>query len=134
MARAEEDYEAAQVEARHITVDTTRIASESFPMAVPPEEAERRCRRALMEAWTGRESAVFRLPRLALDPADVVAFAHDRRTVPLRLVSIADADARGFEAVRQDRDACDLPPGAPRRWRRPWCSARPRRCSSTCRS
>jgi hypothetical protein len=116
VARADEDYEAAQVEARRITVDTTRIASESFPMAVPPEEAERRCRRALMEAWTGRESAVFRLSpsRLALDPADVVTFAHDGRAVPLRLVSIADADARGIEAVRQDREAYDLPPGAPR--------------------
>jgi hypothetical protein len=116
VARADEDYEAAQVEARRITVDTTRIASESFPMAVPPEEAERRCRRALMEAWTGRESAVFRLPpsRLALDPADIVSFAHDGRAVPLRLVSIADADARGVEAVRQDREAYDLPPGAPR--------------------
>jgi hypothetical protein len=116
VARADEDYEAAQVEARRITVDTTRIASESFPMAVPPEEAERRCRRALMEAWTGRESAVFRLPpsRLALDPADVVTFAHDGRAVTLRLVSIADAEARGIEAVRQDREAYDLPPGAPR--------------------
>jgi hypothetical protein len=116
VARADEDYEAAQVEAQRITVDTTRIASESFPMAVPPEEAERRCRRALMEAWTGRESAVFRLPpsRLALDPADVVSFAHDGRAVPLRLLSIADAEARGIEAVRQDREAYDLPPGAPR--------------------
>lgn len=116
VARADEDYEAAQVEARRITVDTTRIASESFPIAVPPEEAERRCRRALMEAWTGRESAVFRLPpsRLALDPADVVMLAHDGRSIPLRLISIADADARGIEAVRQDREAYDLPPGAPR--------------------
>jgi hypothetical protein len=50
VARADEDYDAALVEARRITVDTTRIASESFPMAIPPEEAERRCRRALMEA------------------------------------------------------------------------------------
>ena len=116
VARADEDYDAALVEARRITVDTTRIASESFPMAVPPEEAERRCRRALMEAWTGRETAAFRLPpsRLALDPADVVTLAHDGRHVPLRLVSIADAEARGIEAVRQDREAHDLPPGAPR--------------------
>jgi hypothetical protein len=77
VARADEDYDAALVEARRITVDTTRIASESFPMAVPPEEAERRCRRALMEAWVGRETAAFRLPpsRLALDPADVIRLA-----------------------------------------------------------
>ena len=116
VARADEDYDSAQVEARRITVDTTRIASESFPMVVPPEEAERRCRRALMEAWTGRETAAFRLPpsRLALDPAEVVTLAHDGRHIPLRLVSIADAEARGIEAVREDREAYDLPPGSPR--------------------
>ena len=116
LARADEDYDAALVEARRITVDTTRIASESFPMAVPPEEAERRCRRALMEAWVGRETAAFRLPpsRLALDPADVIRLAHDGRLVDLRLISIADSDARGIEAVRQDRASYDLPPGDPR--------------------
>ena len=113
VARADEDYDAAQVEARRITVDTSRIASESFPMAVPPEEAERRCRRALMEAWVGRESAVFKLPpsRLALDPCDVILLAHDGRLTELRLVTIADSDVRGIEAVRQDRAVYDLPPG-----------------------
>ncbi len=116
VARADEDYDAALVEARRITVDTTRIASESFPMAIPPEEAERRCRRALMEAWIGRENATFRLPpsRLALDPADVIRLVHDGREIELRLVSIADSDGRGIEAVRQDRAAYDLPPGDPR--------------------
>ncbi|NEX48276.1 baseplate multidomain protein megatron [Pseudotabrizicola algicola] len=116
VARADEDYDAALVEARRITVDTTRIASEAFPMAIPPEEAERRCRRALMEAWIGRESATFRLPpsRLALDPADVIQLGHDGREVEYRLVSVADAEARGIEAVRQDRAAYDLPPGEPR--------------------
>jgi hypothetical protein len=106
----------ALVEARRITVDTTRIAAESFPVAVPPEEAERRCRRALMEAWTGRETAAFRLPpsRLALDPGDVVALAHDGRQTEYRIVAIADAEARGIEAVRQDREDHDLPPGMPR--------------------
>ncbi|EPX82921.1 Putative phage tail protein/GTA TIM-barrel-like domain protein, partial [Rubellimicrobium thermophilum DSM 16684] len=115
VARADEDYDAALVEARRITVDTTRIASESFPMAIPPEEVERRCRRALMEAWIGRESATFRLPPscLALDPADVIRLAHDGREVEFRLVSVADAEARGIEAVRQDRAAYDLPPGDP---------------------
>jgi len=116
VARADEDYDAAQVEARRITVDTTRIASESFPMAVPPEEAERRCRRALMEAWVGRETAAFRLPpsRLALDPADAIRLEHDGRLLDLRLVSIADAEARGIEALRQDRATYDLPPGQAR--------------------
>ncbi len=116
VARADEDYDAAQVEARRITVDTTRIASESFPMAIPPEEAERRCRRALMEAWVGRESAVFRLPpsRLALDPCDVILLDHDGRLTEMRLVSIADSDLRSVDAVRQDRAVYDLPPGEPR--------------------
>ena len=116
VARADEDYDAAQVEARRITVDTTRIASESFPMAIPPEEAERRCRRALMEAWVGRESAVFRLPpsRLALDPCDVILLDHDGRLTEMRLVSIADSDLRSIDAVRQDRAVYDLPPSAPR--------------------
>ncbi|CAM3867737.1 baseplate multidomain protein megatron [Paracoccus yeei] len=116
VARADEDYDAAQVEARRITVDTTRIASESFPMAIPPEEAERRCRRALMEAWVGRESAVFRLPpsRLALDPCDVILLDHNGRLTELRLVSIADSDLRSIDAVRQDRAVYDLPPGEPR--------------------
>lgn len=116
VARADEDYDAAQVEARRITVDTTRIASESFPMAIPPEEAERRCRRALMEAWVGRESAVFRLPpsRLALDPCDVILLDHNGRLTEMRLVSIADSDLRSVDAVRQDRAVYDLPPGQPR--------------------
>jgi hypothetical protein len=116
VARADEDYDAAQVEARRITVDTTRIASEAFPMAVPPEEAERRCRRALMEAWVGRESAVFRLPpsMLALDPCDVILLDHDGRLTEMRLVSIADSDLRSIDAVRQDRAVYDLPPGDPR--------------------
>nr|WP_246588154.1 glycoside hydrolase TIM-barrel-like domain-containing protein [Paracoccus bogoriensis] len=116
LARADEDYDAAQVEAQRITVSASRIASEAFPMAVAPEEAERRCRRALMEAWIGRETASFRLPpsRLALDPADVIRLVHDGRSLDFRLLSTADAEARGIEAIRQDRAAYDLPPGDPR--------------------
>src|SRR5690606_19825185 len=52
--------------------------------------------------------------RLALDPADAILLAHDGRLVDLRLVSIADAEARGIEALRQDRATYDLPPGDPR--------------------
>jgi hypothetical protein len=116
LARADEDYDAAQVEAQRITVSASRIASEAFPMAVAPEEAERRCRRALMEAWIGRETVSFRLPpsRLALDPTDAIRLEHDGQLVDLRLVSVADAEARGIEAVRQDRATYDLPPGDPR--------------------
>nr|WP_272859088.1 glycoside hydrolase TIM-barrel-like domain-containing protein [Paracoccus stylophorae] len=116
VARADEDYDAITVESRRITVDATRVASDSFPVAVPPEEADRRCRRALMEAWIGRETAAFRLPpsRLALDPGDVIALDHDGRRAEMRILSTSDAEARSIEAIRQDRDAYDLPPGTPR--------------------
>ena len=116
VARADEDYDAITVEARRITVEAARVSSDSFPMAVPPEEADRRCRRALMEAWIGRETGNFSLPpsRLALDPGDVVALDHDGRLAEIRLLSIADAEARQIESIRQDRAAYDLPPGSPR--------------------
>jgi len=116
LARADEDYDAVIVEAQRITVTAARIASESFAVAVPPEEAERRCRRALMETWAGRESAVFKLPpsRLALDPCDVIHLDHDGRLTEFRLISVGDAGARSIEARRQDRAVYDLPPGAAR--------------------
>jgi len=116
IARADEDYDSALVEARRVTVTAARITAEAFPMAVPPEEAERRCRRALMEAWSGRESAAFRLPpsRLALDPGDVLRLTHDGRDLDLRILSLADSEVRGIEALVQDRTLHDLPPGAAR--------------------
>lgn len=113
VARSDEDYDAAMVEARRITVDSTRIAAEAFPFAVPPEEAERRCRRALMETWIGRETAVFRLPpsRLAIDPGDVLRLEHDARQIDIRIVSVADSDSRALDALFQDRAIYDLPTG-----------------------
>ncbi len=116
VARADEDYDGITVESRRITVDAARVSSDSFPMAVPPEEADRRCRRALMEAWVGRETGSFSLPpsRLALDPGDVILLDHDGRLAEMRILSLADAEARGVEAIRQDRAAYDLPPGSPR--------------------
>ncbi len=117
VTRADEDYDAVVVEARRITVESSRISSESFPMAVPAEEAERRCRRALMEAWVGRETASFRLPpsRLALDPTDVIGLDHDGRFTEYRLTSVADGEARNVEVIRQDRTTGTLAPGTPRR-------------------
>jgi hypothetical protein len=115
VARADEDYDSALVEARRITTGAVRITAESFPVAVAPEEAERRCRRALMETWTGRERAIFVLPpsRLALDPGDVVVL-EDGTATEFRLMRIADGVARRIEATRQDREVYDLPPGAQR--------------------
>merc|ERR1711969_132026 len=91
VARSDEDYDG-------LTVDATRVASDSFAVAVPPEEAERRCRRALMEAWTGRETGAFRLPpsRLALDPGDVLHLDHDGRLTEMRILSVADAESRAI--------------------------------------
>jgi len=116
MARSDEDYDSAVVEARRITVEASRVSAEAFPIALPPEEAERRCRRALMEAWVGRESAAFRLPpsRLAIDPGDVLRLDHDDRLIDLRVISVADSDARSMDTLFQDRMVYDLPPGQPR--------------------
>jgi len=116
LMRSDEDYDSAMVEARRTTAASARISSESFPIAVAPEEGERRVRRALTEAWVGRETASFRLPPslLALDPSDVIGLTHDGRTRDYRLMTVADAEARTLSAVLQDRDAYDMPPGAAR--------------------
>ena len=117
VARADEDYDAALVEARRITVDTTRIASESFPMAVPPEEAERRCRRAADGSLDRpRECPCSVCRRRGWRSIPPTSCRSPMTAVPSLCGSSppADADARGVEAVRQDRDAYDLPPGAPR--------------------
>jgi hypothetical protein len=114
VTRADGEYEPKPVEARRQAVGSVTISAESFPCSVAPEEAERRCRRALQEAWVGREAATLTLPpsRLALDPGDVLALTHDGRDYELRLTVLSDGEARGVSAVMQDRDVYDLPPGA----------------------
>jgi hypothetical protein len=116
LVRADEEYDAMSVEARRATGAALRITSESFAIATPAGDAERRCRRALLEEWVGRETASFRLSqsRLALDPGDVVRLDHDDRLAALRLTSVADASARTIEAVRTDASAYGLAPGSDR--------------------
>jgi hypothetical protein len=113
LVRPDEEYDAATVEARRTTVQAARVSSDSFPLAVPLEEADRRCRRALMEGWVGRETLTAKLPpsRLALDPGDVVSLANDGRLIDYRITRIGDAGARSFEAIRTDAVIYDLPPG-----------------------
>ncbi len=113
MVRPDEEYDTATVEARRVTVEAARAASDSFPLAVSLEEADRRCRRALMESWIGRETLSANLPpsRLALDPGDVVSLANDGRLIDYRITRIGDAGARSIEAIRTDATIYDLPPG-----------------------
>ena len=113
MVRPDEEYDAATVEARRVTVDAARVAADSFPMAVSLEEADRRCRRALMEAWIGRETLTAKLPpsNLSLDPGDVISLANDGRLIDYRITRIGDAGARSIEAIRTDAAIYDLPPG-----------------------
>jgi hypothetical protein len=113
LVRPDEEYDAATVEARRVTVEAARVASESFPLAVSLEEADRRCRRALMEAWTGRETLTAKLPpsHLSLDPGDVVSLSNDGRLIDYRITRIGDAGARSIEAIRTDATIYDLPPG-----------------------
>lgn len=121
LLRDDAAYESLAVEARRALAAPPRVAAEAHPIAAPPAEAERRVRRALAEAWTGRETAAFRLPpsRLALDPGDVVALVHDGRAVPYRIVQVADAEARAVEAVRVDPAAVPPAPGRAPRARAP---------------
>lgn len=111
--RSDEDYNQATTEARRRVVSSSRITSESFPLAVPPEEAARRVERSLQERWVGRETSSFGLPpsQLALDPTDVIQIEHDGRTYPYRLLAIRDNEARSLDGILQDRLAYDLPPG-----------------------
>lgn len=104
------------VEARRATGTALRVTSETFAIATPAGDAERRVRRALLEEWVGRETASFRLPpsRLALDPGDVIRLDHDGRLAALRLTSVADAGARAIESVRTDASAYGLTPGSDR--------------------
>ncbi len=113
LVRPDEEYDAATVEARRVTVEAARVAADSFPLAVSLEEADRRCRRALMEAWVGRETLSARLPpsRLSLDPGDVVSLDNDGRRIDYRITRIGDAGARSIEAIRTDATIYDLPPG-----------------------
>lgn len=113
VVRADEEYDSATIEARRITVEASRIAAESFPLSVSLEEADRHCRRALMEAWIGQETLSARLPpsRLSLDPGDVVSLANDGRLIDYRITRISDTGARSIEAIRTDNAIYDLPPG-----------------------
>jgi len=113
MVRPDEEYDAATVEARRVTVQAARVASESFPLAVSLEEADRRCRRALMEGWIGRETLAAKLPpsRLSLNPGDVVSLNNDGRLIDYRITRIGDTGARAIEAIRTDAIIYDLPPG-----------------------
>ena len=116
LVRSDEEYDAMSVEARRATGAALRVTSETFAIATPAGDAERRCRRALLEEWVGRETASFRLPpsRLALDPGDVVRLDHDGRLAALRLSGVADAEARTVEAVRTDASSYGLAPGSDR--------------------
>jgi len=113
LVRPDEEYDTATVEARRVTVDAARVAADSFPLAVSLEEADRRCRRALMEGWVGRETLTAKLPpsNLSLDPGDVISLANDGRLVDYRITRIGDAGARAIEAIRTDAAVYDLPPG-----------------------
>jgi len=116
LINADEDYGGMTVEARRITVDTSRIGSENFQIAAPGADADTRCRRALMESWIGREQAVFALPpsRLALDATDIVLLEHDGRELEMRLASVADTDSRAIEATRTDAAIFGARPGPQR--------------------
>lgn len=110
------EYDTVQVEARRINVGATRIITEGFPFAAPPEEAERRCKAALYDLWASLDRGEIALPmsRIALDPGDVVTLQHEGVDIDLRFGEIEDGLDRSATVVRHDRDAYDMPPGVVR--------------------
>jgi hypothetical protein len=113
---ADADYNGLTVEARRVSVDTSRIVDEGFDIAAPGYVADREVRRALFEEWAGRETASFRLPpsRLAIDAADVIGLQHDGRVMTLAVAQVADGDRRTVDGVRRDPAIYGLPIGVGR--------------------
>ena len=138
MLSADEDYEAVTVEARRVTVESVSVQAEQFAIAHPPASADRNARRALFEAWIGRETATFALPpsRLALDPTDVVVIENDGRYLNFALTQIADGVARRMEATRRDQAVYGMSQGPSRvsRQRFQWSTAPRAPRSSICRT
>jgi hypothetical protein len=114
LIRSDEEYGALTVEARRTVVDTARIASEQYPIAMAAGEADAKVKRALKERWLERETGNLILPpsRLALDPTDPVYFNHDGRLLEYRLGVITDGEARRAELTRTDAALYTLKPGA----------------------
>jgi hypothetical protein len=112
------DYNSLQVESRRLSSisGSERVSLASIPMSVSPGEAEKQCNRALLEAWVSRETFTGELSasKVALDPTDVVLLNHDGRLMEYRLLEVADGLGRTLNAVYQDRQAYDMPPGGAR--------------------
>lgn len=109
-------YDPASVEARRPTSTGQGVVSETFAFAVTLEEADRRCRTGLMEAWVGIDTLNCALPpsRLGLIASDIIKLNYDGRDVSFRLGEVSDGEYRAISAVRHDETIYDLPPGAPR--------------------
>ncbi len=116
IARADEAYDGATVEAARIVGQSEQVSVERFALASAPDEAERRCRRALLEAWAGREQFAASLPPslLALDPGDVIALEREGREMRFRLLRVADGLQREVEAVGASAGFDMIAPGAAR--------------------
>jgi Putative phage tail protein len=76
VARADEEYDVAVVEAARVTAGSARVTAEPFPLAAPPEEAARRTRRACRGLGRPRDRR--------LRAAALAARARPRRRPPAR--------------------------------------------------
>ncbi|MBI1239066.1 MAG: hypothetical protein GC199_06950 [Alphaproteobacteria bacterium] len=103
------EYRQAAVESRRTTRASDRIAKAELPIVMEQATAQGIADTWLMETWTGRETAEFRLPpsRLALEQGDVVTLALPSRTLDLQIERIADAGARAIEAKATDRSLAE---------------------------
>ncbi len=83
-----------------LVTPSDRSALVDLPAVLSGAEARRATQAALAARWTGRESAIFRLPpaETALEPGDVITLSVEGVARLWRIERIADADTRLIEA------------------------------------
>jgi len=98
------DYRRAAVESQHLTGASRRESALDLACVMSQSLAGERAEIMLREAWAGRETFAFALPRsrLALEPGDVVALDLASRRHVLRITEIADGARRDMRGISHE--------------------------------
>ncbi len=108
------DYRSRSVASRRLETSSRRQSSLSAAIVIDDAVASTLADARLQAIWDGRESVSFALPpgSLALEAADLVAFAEGSRTRLLQLTRIEDGAVRRIEARALDPAASAQPVGS----------------------
>ncbi|KAA5599842.1 baseplate multidomain protein megatron [Blastochloris sulfoviridis] len=107
---AEADYRRAAARSRRLVGASRRVSHADLAIVTFDAEAERLAERWLQDAWAGRETASFALPKSRLDlmPGDVVRLVHRNQERLVEITAIVDEAARQVSARGIDPDAFDI--------------------------